>query len=269
LELNLAGQTAVIVGGAKGIGHAIAEAFSAEGVHVELLDIDPNVEKSATALAGRTGHSTCGRIADATDYSALQGLAQQIAEERPGPLHLVYAAGCGSGKYGFPFWNLSPDDWGRVLQVNLIGAVNAAHSFAPHWVNRQAGTMLLLSSIAGQIGSQTDPPYSAAKAGLINFAQCSAKDLAPLNVRVNVICPGMVKTDVNRSVWQAWHDQQAESDRLTYEEWAGEKAKRVAPLGRWQTVEDIAALAVFLASERAHNITGQTMNVDGGQVMHW
>jgi NAD(P)-dependent dehydrogenase (short-subunit alcohol dehydrogenase family) len=79
----------------------------------------------------------------------------------------------------------------------------------------------------------------------------------------------MIKTDVNRSVWQAWYNQQADRERRSYEDWADDKVRKVAPLGRWQTCEDIAALAIFLASPRAENITGQTMNVDGGQVMHW
>ena len=109
--------------------------------------------------------------------------------------------------------------------------------------------MLFLSSVAGQIGSQTDPPYSAAKAGLINFAQCAAKDLAPHGVRVNTLCPGMVKTPLNRSVWEAWHRRQPESERQSYEEWTAEKIKKLVPLNRWQEPEDIAAMAVFLASQ--------------------
>jgi NAD(P)-dependent dehydrogenase (short-subunit alcohol dehydrogenase family) len=129
--------------------------------------------------------------------------------------------------------------------------------------------MLFLSSIAGQIGSQTDPPYSAAKAALINFAQCAAKDLAPHNVRVDTLCPGMVKTALNRSVWEAWQRQQPPDQHRSYEEWAGDKIRRLVPLGRWQEPEDVAAMAVFLASAQARNITGQTINVDGGFVMHW
>ena len=88
--------------------------------------------------------------------------------------------------------------------------------------------------MAGQIGSQTDPPYSAAKAALINFAQCAARDLAAHNVRVNTLSPGMVKTPLNRSVWAAWHSRQAEANQLSYEEWAEAKIRQVAPLGRWQ-----------------------------------
>ena len=156
-----------------------------------------------------------------------------------------------------------------MINVNLIGAANVAHAVAPALAAERRGTMLFISSIAGQIGSQTDPPYSAAKAGLINFAQCAAKDLAPYGVRVNTLCPGMVQTVLNRSVWQAWADRQTPETWKSYDQWAGEKIKSLVPLGRWQTAEDVAAMAVFLASPRAQNITGQTINVDGGFVMHW
>ena len=81
--------------------------------------------------------------------------------------------------------------------------------------------MVFVASVAGQIGSQTDPPYSASKAANINFAQCIAKDLAPHGIRVNTVCPGMVQTPLNRSVWQAWHDQASPPERLSYEQWIG------------------------------------------------
>ena len=149
--------------------------------------------------------------------------------------HVVHAVAVGSGKYGFPFWNLEPADWPRVLQVNIVGAVNVAHAFAPALVAARSGTLLFLASVAGQIGSQTDPPYSASKAALINFAQCAAKDLAPFGVRVNALCPGMVKTDLNRAVWEAWARRRPEAERRSYEEWADDKLRRTMPLGRWQT----------------------------------
>ncbi len=136
-------------------------------------------------------------------------------------------------------------------------------------MQRRSGTFVFLASVAGQIGSQTDPPYSASKAANINFAQCMAKDLAPYSVRVNTVCPGMVQTALNRSVWQAWHDSAAESEQLSYDEWAMRKIKAIVPLGRWQTAEDIANMIVFLSSPRADQVTGQTINVDGGFVMHW
>jgi len=269
MDLNLQGQFAVVVGGASGIGLAIATEFARECCLVAIIDRARETGEVA-ANVGRFGLAqSTGIVADVTDYAAVQEAAAQCRLAHGQVSHVVYAAGCGSGKFGFPFWNLEPADWDRVVRVNLLGAVNTAHAFAPGLVEHKRGTMLFLSSVAGQIGSQTDPPYSAAKAGLINFAQIAAKDLAPYNVRVNTICPGMVQTPLNRAVWQAWHDQQPAEARQTYDEWAEAKIKRLCPLGRWQTPEDVAALAVFLASDRAANITGQTMNVDGGFVMHW
>ena len=150
-----------------------------------------------------------------------------------------------------------------------MGTVHVAHALAPGFVERQAGTMLFIASVAAQIGSPTDPPYSASKAANINFAQCLAKDLAPHNVRVNVVNPGMVRTPLNRNVWKAWNDRQPPAAQRSYEDWAGEKVRSVAPLGRWQEPEDIANMVVFLSSDRALQVTGQTINVDGGQVMHW
>ncbi len=173
--------------------------------------------------------------------------------------HVVFAAAVGSGKFGFPFWNLEPSDWPRVLQVNVVGNANVAHAFAPALIEARSGTMLFIASIAGQIGSQTDPPYSASKAAVINFMQCCARDLAPFGVRVNALCPGMVKTELNRSVWAAWAARQKPEERQSYEDWADDKIKRLVPLGRWQEQEDVAAMVVFLASKRAKNVTGQTI----------
>lgn len=269
MDLQLTGQVACVVGGASGIGLAIAKEFAREGARVGLIDLSSDTSRQAAevAAAGRT--TSIGLVADATDYDAVASAAAKL-QQTLGPVqHVVYAAGCGSGKFGFPFWNLQPGDWDRVVRVNLLGAVHTAHALAPSLANQRRGTLLFISSVAGQIGSQTDPPYSAAKAGLINFAQVAAKDLAPHGVRVNTICPGMVQTPLNRSVWQAWNERQPADQQQSYDEWAGAKVRQMCPLGRWQTPDEIAALAVFLASHRAASITGQTLNVDGGWVMHW
>lgn len=147
--------------------------------------------------------------------------------------------------------------------------VVVAHAVAPGMADRGSGTMVFLGSVAGQIGSQTDPPYSASKAAAINFAQCLAQDLAPRGVRVNTVCPGMVDTPLQRRVWEAWRDRAAPADRLGYEEWAERKLRATVPLGRWQPPEAVADMTVFLSSDRAAHVTGQTINVDGGTVMHW
>lgn len=254
--MNLTGQSVAVFGAARGIGRAIAEAFAAEGAEVHGFDR----ETDAAPLAGAGSLRAC----DVTSF----GQVRAAAETLPAVHHVVFSVGAGSGKFGFPFWNLEPGNWARVIEVNLIGAVNVAHAFAPKLIASKDSSLLFLVSVAGQMGSQTDPPYSAAKAGLINFMQCAAKDLAPHGVRVNALSPGMVKTDLNQSVWQAGQATLPESQRQSYEAWADEKIRKVSPLGRWQTPAEMAAMAVFLASDHARNITGQTINIDGGQVMH-
>jgi NAD(P)-dependent dehydrogenase (short-subunit alcohol dehydrogenase family) len=280
MDLGLAGQVVAVLGAARGIGEAIARGFMAEGTNVAVIDRDNGVMEVAEQLpmlrpnggkplADPDDHLALGLVADVTDHAAVVRAADALYRYFGRCDHVVFAVGIGSGKFGFPFWNLEPADWEPVLRVNLLGAVNVAHAFAPMLVKAKAGSMLFLSSVAGQIGSQTDPPYSASKAGLINFAQCAAKDLAPHGVRVNTLCPGMVKTPLNRSTWEAWNKHQPESEQQTYDDWAAEKIKKLVPLNRWQEPEDIAAMAVFLASRRGKNIAGQTINVDGGYVMHW
>ncbi len=290
MELGLDGSVVVVFGAARGIGAAIARAFAAEGARVAAIDRDPMVLDLAGPLARppRSGPTSgdrdqdrlsMGLVTDVTDLDAVRRTTEEVMRRYSRCDHVVFAVGVGSGKFGFPFWKLDPADWNFVLKVNLIGAVNVAHAFAPMMAEAarledSAGavasrSMLLLSSVAGQIGSQTDPPYSAAKAAVINFAQCAAKDLAPYGVRVNALCPGMVQTPLNRSVYEAWSREQPESQRPSYEDWTADKIKKLVPLNRWQQPEDIAAMAVFLASTQGRNITGQTINVDGGYVMHW
>jgi 2-hydroxycyclohexanecarboxyl-CoA dehydrogenase len=269
MDLKLEGHLAVVTGGASGIGRATAELFAAEGANVALWDLGNAASAAADEIAARYSVRCLAVSADVADVQAVAAATEQTLAEL-GPIdHLVHAAAIGSGKFGFPFTNLAPADWPRVLQVNIMGMTHVAHAVGPQMAERGAGTMVFVASVAGQMGSQTDPPYSASKAANINFAQCLAKDLAPRGVRVNTVCPGMVQTPLNRAVWQAWHDQAAPAERLSYEEWAGRKVRAVVPLGRWQTPAAIADMIVFLSSDRAAHVTGQTINVDGGFVMHW
>ena len=268
MDLNLEGHTALITGAASGIGLATARMFAEEGCSLLLWDCSPSVTQVAEDLASAFSVDVTGAVVDVVDREIVQQTLQDLLERGVTWEHVVHCAAVGSTKFGFPFTNLTPDNWKRTLDVNIMGMVNVAHAVTPHLVQSKQGTIVFLASVAGQMGSQTDPPYSASKAANINFAQCMAKDLAIHGIRVNTVCPGMVQTALNRSVWQAWYDQTPEGDRLSYEEWAGRKIQAVVPLGRWQTPEDIASMIVFLSSERAEQVTGQTINVDGGFVMH-
>jgi len=269
MDLNLSNHVAVVTGAASGIGRAIAEGFAAEGAKVAVWDLAKNVQSVADEIAQQFSVQTAGFQVDVTNLAALNQATEETTQKLGPVNHLAHSAAIGSGKFGFPFTNLSPEDWKRVLDVNIQGMVNVAHTISPVMTERKSGTMVFLASVAGQIGSQTDPPYSAAKAANINFAQCMAKDLAALGVRVNTVCPGMVKTPLNQSVWKSWHDAQPADKQLTYDEWAAEKIENIVPLKKWQEPADIANTVVFLSSEKAAHITGQTINVDGGYVMHW
>jgi 2-hydroxycyclohexanecarboxyl-CoA dehydrogenase len=269
MDLNLKNRIAVVTGGASGIGRASALTFAAEGAHVAVWDLDEKVAQVAEEIGTQFPVKSIGIVADITKDSSVHAAANRT-DQALGPIdHVVHAAAIGSGKFGFPFSNLQPSDWPRILEVNVMGMVHVAHAIAPRLVQRKSGTFVFIASVAGQIGSQTDPPYSASKAANINFAQCLAKDLAPHNIRVNTVCPGMVQTALNRSTWQAWHDQAPPESRLTYEEWGSRKIRAMVPLRKWQTPETIADMIVFLSSDRASHVTGQTINVDGGFVMHW
>lgn len=268
MELKLEDHVVVVTGGADGIGRAVADGFAAEKARVAVWDVASHVADVAEGMAQKSGQQAIGCPVDVTDAEAVAAARDQTVSQL-GPIdHLVHCAAIGSGKFGFPFTNLEPGDWPKVLEVNIMGMVNVGYAIAPAMVERRGGTMVFVSSIAGQIGSPTDPPYSASKAANINFAQCMAKDLAGHGIRVNTVCPGMVKTALNESVWRAWNDQQPAEARRSYEDWAGQKVRDVVPLGRWQQPADIADMIVFLSSERTAQVTGQTINVDGGFVMH-
>ncbi len=271
MDLKLSGHVAIVTGAASGIGLATAREFLREGCHVACWDVADDLDSVVEELL----HSTSGAAraagirCDITDFPATQSALTKTIEVLGNPQHLVHAAAIGSGKFGFPFTNLQPADWRRVLDVNILGTTHVAHAVAPGLLQQGAGTMVFVASVAGQIGSQTDPPYSASKAANINFAQCLAKDLAPAGIRVNTVCPGMVQTPLNQAVWRAWHDQQPPEQRQSYAEWASAKVRNVIPLQRWQRCEDVADMIVFLSSARAGEVTGQTINVDGGFGMHW
>ncbi|MDB4614241.1 SDR family oxidoreductase [bacterium] len=253
------GKVAVVVGGASGIGLASARLFAEEGCRVAIWDLNPPKQ----SFDGLT------LTVDIRNSSSIEAALQETITNLGSIDHLVHAAAVGSGSYGQPFTCVKPQQWHSVFDVNVHGMMNVAHAIAPKMMQAKLGTIVSVASVAGQIGSPSDPPYSASKAAGINFAQCMARDLASGGVRVNTVCPGMVKTPLNRSVWASWQQRDPDSNTLNYEAWADQKIKDLIPLGRWQTAEDVADMIVFLSSNRSRQVTGQTINVDGGYVMHW
>jgi NAD(P)-dependent dehydrogenase (short-subunit alcohol dehydrogenase family) len=269
MDLQLRDQVAVITGGAAGIGLATAELFYREGAKVAIWDRAANTPEIAMNLDSNRSGRVCGSVLDIGSEEQVQSAVKATLQSFGRVDHVVHCAAIGSSKFGFPFTNVPTADWRRTIEVNIMGMVHVAHAFEGLMRKAGSGTFVFLGSIAGQIGSQTDPPYSASKAATINFAQCMAKDLAPHGIRVNTVCPGMVRTGLNESVWKAWWDQTPLEERVSYEIWASRKIEQVIPLKTWQTAQDVANMIVFLSSKCASQVTGQTINVDGGCVMHW
>ncbi len=154
MDLELGGRLVIVTGGASGIGWACARGFAGEGCRVALWDQSARVKDVATTLAREFGGPALGLSVDVSDFAVVQEAVRQT-EAALGPIsHVVHAAALGSGKFGYPFTNLTPNDWPRVLQVNIMGMVHAAHAITPGMVARKAGTLVFLASVAGQIGSR-------------------------------------------------------------------------------------------------------------------
>jgi NAD(P)-dependent dehydrogenase (short-subunit alcohol dehydrogenase family) len=152
MDLQLSNEVAVVIGAASGLGKAISLEFAREGAKLVLVDIAPTVESVASEIQRAWKTPAWAFTADVTDYQAMQAVAAAVIFDWGRCDHVIVPAGIGSGKYGFPFWKLEPADWDRVLRVNLLGPVHAAHAFSPPMIAARQGTFLFFTSIAGQIG---------------------------------------------------------------------------------------------------------------------
>jgi len=264
----------VVTGATSGIGRALARewarrghALGLTGRRLEVLE-EVRAEIAADPAAkGADGKPVRVEVAalDVRDSEAVHRVLGDLAQ-RLGDVGIVVAnAGignerrCGDGRF---------DKDEDIIRTNVIGAMATVDAAVELFRRAGRGQVVGISSVAAFRGLPGSAAYSASKAALINFMQCAAKDLGPHNVRVNALAPGMVKTELNQSIWAAGQKLLPESERQSFDEWAASKIKKVSHLSRWQMPEEYAAMACFLASEHAKNITGQTLNIDGGQVMH-
>jgi len=230
---GLKGKTAIVTGGAAGIGAAIVERFRAEGTRVVVFDLkaDPKV--------------------DITDYEAVQ---KAVAEAGPVDI-LVNNAGWDMFR---PFLTTDPAFWQRIISLNLVGAMNVLHCVLPGMVERGGGKVVNIASDAGRVGSSGEAPYSACKGGIIALTKTLARELATKGVRLNVVCPGLTETGMLERFMQGAGNP--EKLREAY--------RRAVPIGRLGKPEDIPGAVLFFASDDAEFITGQVLSVSGGLTMH-
>jgi len=230
---GLQGKTAIVTGGAAGIGAAIAERFKAEGTKVVVFDL-----KGSPSV-------------DITDYEAVRK-----AVEAAGPVDiLVNNAGWDMFK---PFLKTDPAFWQKIIAINLVGPMNLLHCVLPGMVARGGGKVVNIASDAGRVGSSGEAPYSACKGGIIAMTKTLSRELATKGVRLNTVCPGLTETAMLESFMQGAGNPEKLREAYT----------RAVPIGRLGKPEDIAGAVLFLASEDAEFITGQTISVSGGLTMH-
>ena len=243
--MRLENKVAVVTGAGSGIGAAIARTFVAEGARVALLDVNlPGAE----ALAAELGAAAAAFEADVTRLDRLEAAAAAAADRFGGIDALVNNAGIRIVK---PFLDHTEEDWRRILDVNLTGQFLAAKAVVPHLIARGKGKVVNVASIAGIGGRPNRVAYVAAKFGIVGLTRALAMDLSAHGICVNALCPSMIASPLNMSL---------ADDGDVGPRWARDNLAR-----RWGRPEDVAKVAVFLASDDADYVTGSEYRVDGGE----
>ncbi len=253
---SLSGKVALVTGGASGIGAGIASVLAGRGAKVAIGDLDERA--AASVAAGLYGGNSLGLRLDVTDRASTSTALDQV-EELLGPVDvLVNNAGVSDVA---PFLDITDQDWDRLMNVNLRGVLVVTQRVLGGMRQRRSGRVINISSMAGKEGLPNLAHYCATKFGVIGLTQSLAKEVAPDNVTVNAVCPGVVRTPL-------WDDPDAGILRDLGGETGWQAFIDGIPLGRPQTAEDIGNACAYLASDLAANITGEALNVSGGQQMH-
>lgn len=256
---DLAGKVAVVTGGASGIGRGIAESLGQAGAAVVIADVD--LER-AQATAESLPNDALAVVHDVRRAESASALDLAI-QERFGRLDIV-VNNAGVGPNPGPLVDMTEEEWDRVMDINVRGVFLTTRALAPRLIAQNSGRIINISSVVGQTGNSMIAQYAASKFAVYGMTQCVAVELAPHGITANNICPGAVVTELmDKNVMPQFG---ALSGQTTEEAWDG--LKSAIPLGRFQTPADIGAMAAFLASDEAQNITGASFNVDGGWERH-
>jgi 3-oxoacyl-[acyl-carrier protein] reductase len=256
MKIDLTGKVAVVTGGSRGIGHAIAQGLARVGSRVALLSRDIAKAREAAASLGNGGEGGGGGGgAGARGYGCDVSDARQVEttvaaiEKDFGRIDVV-VNNAGTTRDNLLF-RIGEEDWDIVLNTNLKGAFLVTKHAARGMIKRRWGRIINITSVVGIAGNKGQANYTASKAGLIGFTKSVSKELASRNVLVNAVAPGFIDTELTRNITPT----------------ARETLLQAIPLGRLGEGADVAAAVVFLASEFASYITGQVLVVDGGMVL--
>jgi meso-butanediol dehydrogenase / (S,S)-butanediol dehydrogenase / diacetyl reductase len=252
---TLDGQVTLVTGAGSGIGEGIARVLAREGATLVLTDLHAARVQAVADALGATALEH-----DVTSRRSCQDVAARVLEAHGRIDVLVNNAGVSKS---VPFHQLDEAEWDRVNDVNVKGVFLTTRAVVEHMMSRRSGRIITISSMVGKEAIPFFAHYCASKFAVIGLTQALAKELAPYDINVNAVCPGVVRTPL----WEPLLDQLSESKGITRDEAWGEFVRDI-PLGRPQEPEDIGEVVAFLASNRARNMTGQGVNVTGGMQLH-
>lgn len=246
---DLKDKVAIVTGGSRGIGRAIALRLAASGAHVAVCARNADAAAETAALVEATGVKSLSRSVDVTDADQVGALVADVTEALGGPDILVNNAGITRDNL---IMRMKEEDWDAVLATNLKGAFTCAKAVTRPMMKARSGRIISISSVVGIVGNAGQVNYAASKAGLIGLSKSLAKELASRNITVNVVAPGFIPdTGMTGDLPEA----------------AVEGMMANVPLGRPGSPEEVAEAVEFLASDRSAYITGQVLAVDGGMTM--
>jgi len=255
----LADRVAVVTGAGSGIGKATALALARAGARVAVVDVDGAAAKATAEAIAALGSRGLALETDVGDLPAIDRMVQAVTGALGGIDVLVNNAGVTRRAY---IMDLTEQDWDRIMRVNAKGVFFCLQRVAREMIPRRRGRIINIASIAGKgYAGTSNAIYAASKGSVISLTRTAAQQLARHDINVNAICPGVTVTALS----EANVAVRARDEGLSLEEMT-RRRNAVIPLGRPNDPEDVAALAVFLASPAARNITGQSLNVDGGIV---
>lgn len=245
---DMKNKTAIITGSSRGIGYGIAELLAKAGAHVILISRRQKDVDNVAANFISDGLKASAYACDVSDLENVQKVFKTVVSENGKIDILINNAGITRDTL---IMRMSEDDWDAVININLKGAFNCIKAATRPMMKQRSGRIINISSVVGLTGNAGQINYAASKAGLIGVTKSTAKELAPRGITANCIAPGYIETEMTGEL----------SDDVKA------KLTQQIPLGRIGTAKDIASMALFLASDEANYITGQTFTVDGGMVM--
>ena len=263
MDLGLNGKNVIITGGGSNIGRSIVHAFANEGANIVIAELSPEQGERVALEVSQSGSSGDIKVisTDVTNPSSVESMVNETISSLGSVDILVNNVGWTVDRL---FLDKPRSEYEKEVQVNLWGAINCIHAVLPHMVERQSGSVVSISSDAGRMGEYREAVYSACKAGVIALSKAIARETGRYGLRFNMVCPGLIvpPKDENISSESMWNEM-----RDIFTEDVLEKVERNYILRRMGTSNEIANAVVFLASDAASFITGQTLSVSGGYTM--